>query len=492
MKNYLFGIRRGAGRAVAILLAVLLFAAPALAIPRSGNGQLALLQEISELMTEYALYPSGDLSLRGITSQMLANDEGLFMKIVNSWLAEDRYGYFLSAEEYMSRFTGEHLYGIGISVDASMPLGVYVEYFLPGGGAASSGMEVGAQIVFVDGTNIADIPFEDCRSLFLGPRGTVVEIGYINPGSSEVIYEDIRRRSLTVDRVQGQVIEGTDIGYISIERFGPYFDSYQFDYFYNDFLPKNKAKSVIIDLRGNPGGQLDTLTAMLNVMLPDEGFLLCSQVSKKGSVPIYSTGWDEKSLAQWSGMIWKPEKIVILVDEDSASASEVFAGTLQAYGLAVLVGQTTYGKSHSQYHIDLSTGDIIIFTVSRIELYKIGSYSDVGIVPNHLVPFGKVTGAEAGFLPLDTSRALFSQSSVAARVTAVQERLAFIGYYRAEPSGAFDDYTLWAINRFQAAHNLEQGRFANTETLRELDKAALRAEMPVDTQLEFALGLLIK
>ena len=122
-------------RAIALLLALMLFAAPVLAVPDSGTGRLALLEEISELLDEYALYISGDLSLKGITAAMLEADDNLFFEIVKSWQKDDRYGNFFTRAQYMQRYASELLYGIGIVVDVSMPLGIYVESFLDGGGA---------------------------------------------------------------------------------------------------------------------------------------------------------------------------------------------------------------------------------------------------------------------------------------------------------------------------------------------------------------------
>jgi carboxyl-terminal processing protease len=470
-------------RAIPLLLALLLFAAPVLAVPQGGAAQLSLLEEIRGILETEALYISGDLSLRRVTSARLEAEEGLFRQVVESWQADDKYGTFFAKEEYMSRYgSGPVLYGIGISVDMNMPLGVYVDGFLPGGGAERSGMEIGAQVVFVDGVNIADAVYMDARPLFLGAQRTTVEIGYLNPGSAEVFFEEIRRGALNVPSVQGHIMDVPGVGYISIERFGMLADSRLFDSYYNGTFPKEGAHSVIIDLRGNPGGQLDTVTAMLDLMLPDKGVLLCTQVDADGESSIYSTG---------RGNIWEPEQIVVLVDRTSASASEIFAGALQAHGLAVIVGETTHGKSHSQYHTSLSTGDVLVYTNSRIDLYAIGSYDEVGIIPDYIIEHGTITGAEADMRSLDTSRALFRQSMLTERITAMQERLAFLGYYRTEPSGTFDDYTLWCLNRFQAAHELPQGRFANVKTLRELDRAAMEAEAWEDAQLEFALELLI-
>jgi carboxyl-terminal processing protease len=474
----------------ALLLALLIFVTPVLAVPSGGVGRLELLREIKEMLEDYALYIGGVGSLAGITPSKLEADDDLFWEIVASWQADDPYGIFYSTDDYEARFGGSVLYGIGIKVDVSMPLGVYVEDFLPGGGAGAGGMEVGAQVVFVDGVNIADEVYMEIRPLFLGEKQSDVEIGYINPGSSEVIYETIRRSALTTDNVEGYMIDGTDVGYISVGQFSSMGDVYFYDKYFNDVLPGMGAKSVIIDLRGNPGGLLDAVTDMLKLTIPEKGLLLHTQVSAEGEEHTYSTGSSDAFLRRYSGKIWQPEQIAVLIDGDSGSASEIFAGTMQAHGLAVIVGETSYGKSHSQYHTFLSTSDMLVFTVSRIDLHKIGCYEGAGIIPDHILE-NSVKGSDAGMRKLDTSRALFRQSVLTERIIAAQERLAALGYYRTEPSGIFDCYTLWALNRFQAAHELDISRFANVKTLQKLDMAAMEAKIWEDVQLQFAIDLLI-
>ena len=479
------------GRVLTVCLALWLLAAPVLALPDGGTERLALLEEILEYIEAYALYPPGAPSLDGITPRRLEEEDGLFLSLVETWLAGDKYGHFLTLEEYNAAYgVAEAAFGIGIQADIAMPLGVYVAGLLPGGGAARTGIEIGAQIVFVDGADIADADYMDVRHLFLGERWTPVEIGYLNPGSPEVFFETILRGPLDAANVQGFLIEGTDVGYISIERFGSLTDYFDFLDVYHETLPSLGAKSVIIDLRGNPGGQVDTVVNILNSMLVNEGYLLLRLLDAAEEEEFYSTGWDLEELALWDEIIWEPESIVILTDGGSASASEIFAGTLQAYGLATVVGETTFGKAHSQYHIDLTSGDILIVTSSRVELYGIGAYDEAGIAPDYEV--APAAAAGAGFMeyPLDAGRALFRQSALTERILAMQERLALLGFYRTAPSGVFDGYTLWCLNRFQAAYDLPPGRFANTATLKALDKAAREAEFYIDLSFAFALELL--
>ncbi|MCL1807329.1 MAG: S41 family peptidase [Oscillospiraceae bacterium] len=482
--------KRLLARLIACLLAIWLLLAPVLALPESGEERLALLEEILELIDTYALYPPDELSLEGLTAELLLDDD-LFISTVAAWQAADPYGYFMPQEEYDEVFGlgGGAVYGIGVQMDVDMPLGVYAKDFIEGSGADRSGMEIGAQIVTVDGVFVADMHHSEVRPLLIGDLFTSVTIGYINPGSDQVHYERIQRGMLNIPNVKGHLIDGTDVGYISIEQFGSMADFFDFDHYYNTYLPGMEARSVIIDLRGNRGGQLYTVLNILNVMIPNEGLLLCRLLDAEGEVEFFSTGWDLEEMAQWGGMIWEPDRIVVLTDGRSASASEIFAGTLQAHGLAVTVGETTYGKAHSQIHATLSSGYMLILTADRIELHEIGSYDQTGIRPDHEVKTLAVFGSSLVEAQLDTSRALFRQSNLTPRITAMQERLALLGFYRCEPSGVFDGYTIWCLNRFQTAAGLEQGRFANTATLEALEEAVAEAVFIVDLQLELALAL---
>ena len=476
---------------LAVATSVFFLIVPALALPDSGAGQYTVLKEIQMYLDYYALYPPDNLSLDGVTVDALKNDPDLFWNIVGSWLEDDPYGYFVLHDDYSEMYgIMEGVYGIGLIVDSAMPLGLYVIDILPGGGAASSGINPGAQIVSVDGVDIADVYQGSTRYLTQGAEGSSVEIGYINPGSAEIIVETIIRGPLTSANVSGYMIGDTDVGYIRVNQFGIIDDAYDYDYYYNEYMPNMGAESLIIDLRGNPGGELNTVLNIMNCMLEDEGYLLTTLVGADETESYYSTGFDPDLSDGYGDSVWQPDAIVILVNYGSASASEIMAGTMKSYGIASVVGEPTFGKSHSQYHIELSSGDYLITTFSRVEINEIGSYDLVGITPDYTVVQRSHTGSSLELSPLDASSDIQVQDAPAESVYALQERLALLGYYRAEPSGSFDDYTLWCLNRFQAVHGLPLGTYADSATLAALIRAANEVVFYEDTQFDFALALL--
>ncbi len=488
-----------AARLLTILLAVWILAAPALAIPQSGQEQLDLLEEIAQILNEYALYPAANLSLRMITPLKLELDPELFTKTVESWLADDPYGYFMSAEEYDTAFggggTSPGSSGIGIEIDISVPTGIYVLDFLPGGSAEESGIEIGAQIVSADGVDITDMPYLEGRTYVVGNQYSTVTVGYVNPGTTEVLYEDLVRHNLSVSNVDYSMINDTDIGYISVAGFDTLSDYLDFADAYNLLLPAEGAESLIIDLRGNPGGVVDVVYYMLDAMIEEAGvpfFELVGNGESEGtSAAFNSLGWTEEELA---GMllvngIWDPEKIVILVDERSASAAELMAGALQVHDLAEIVGTATYGKAHAQFHLTLSSGDILILTFARNELPVIGTFEGTGIIPDYEVEQVIIPGSELGYEELYSNVAIFPGTKMKNRVTGLQERLRLLGYYRTEPTGVFDDYTVWALNRFQEWQGLRQTPFASVPALRALDEWLELVRVVDDKQLDYAIDL---
>ncbi|MDR1669436.1 MAG: peptidoglycan-binding protein [Oscillospiraceae bacterium] len=492
-------IKKNVTRLLVCLLVLSMLAVPALAMPQGGQEQLELLEEIALYIDEYGLFPAGDLTLEGVTAEDLENDPDLFYEIVDSWLADDKYGYFLTAEEYEIGFgssvTPAASGGIGIGIDTVVPTGLYVESILPGSSAEESGIVLGSQIISADGVDITDMNYMDGRLYLIGEPDTVVTVGYMNPGSTEVHYEDLERRRINVGNVTYGMIEGTDIGYISITQFDTINDALDFVDAYNVILPAAGATSVIIDLRNNLGGMVNIAFMMFDATTDEEGLLFCELIgngkSELTSLSYYSFGWTEEDLAdlQLTEGIWEPEDIVVLVNEDTASASEILAGALQAHGMAVLVGTGTRGKAHSQYHVELTTGDMLVFTMARIELHEIGFYDEIGIIPDHEVEQIATPGTELGFEEIYPDNAIFSGTKMKDRVTGLQERLRLLGYYRTEPTGVFDDYTVWALNRFQALLGLRQTPYASVPALRALDAWMELVLVYEDTQLDYGIGL---
>jgi carboxyl-terminal processing protease len=171
----------------------------------------------------------------------------------------------------------------------------------------------------------------------------------LRSGHSDPLKLDVERAVVIVPTAEGTMIDGTNVGYIKVDQFAEttvqQFDSALFE------VLRSKPEGLVIDMRGNPGGLLDTAVLMLSRFLDDKVVVTMRQRGGGTDVSKTLTGRN----ANFGG------PIVVLIDNGSASASEIFAGVLRDYNLATLVGEHTYGKSTVQTAIllkDMSTAKI--------------------------------------------------------------------------------------------------------------------------------------
>ena len=183
-----------------------------------------------------------------------------------------------------------------------------------------------------------------------GEEGTPVSVKVIRSGKSHYLTFDMKRANIETDTVKYQMLEG-NIGYIAVSAFDEVTKK-QFNEAVDD-LEAQDEKGLIIDLRNNGGGRLDTAVSMLDRILPKE--LVVYVKDKQGT--------SEKYYAEDNDKVEVP--IAVLVNENSASASEVFSGALQDYGVAKLVGTTTFGKGIVQTIFDLKDGSALKMTTAK-------------------------------------------------------------------------------------------------------------------------------
>lgn len=183
------------------------------------------------------------------------------------------------------------------------------------------------------------------------------------------------RKKIDIPSVEGKIIEGTSIGYITLSIFG----EKTADDFYKTLtdLEDQKIKGLIIDLRDNGGGYLETAVSILSNFVEKDKVL----VTTKEKNPFLNRSYFSY------GNTNKPLPIVILINENSASASEITAGALKDYNLAILVGQKSYGKGSVQQPFDLSDGSEMKVTVAKWYTPKDYGIDKVGIKPDIEVKF---------------------------------------------------------------------------------------------------------
>ena len=278
--------------------------------------------------------------------------DGIYKGMVDS--LGDQYTVYYTADEYKQFTTASSgtYCGIGVTVSQNVTTGAItiVKTFKKGSGA-EEGMLPGDMIYKIEGKKIEGLELSKVVSQIKGEEGTFVKVTVLRNGKE--IEFNLERRKLEVDTVTSRMEEkdGKKIGYIAVSEFDEVTAS-QFKSALKE-LEKEGMQGLVIDLRDNPGGLLDVTCEMLDRMIK-KGILVYT-VDKNGKRV------DEEATDNLS--FDKP--VAILVNGNSASASEVFSGARKDYKAATLVGTNTFGKGIVQSIVPFEDGTAMKVTVSK-------------------------------------------------------------------------------------------------------------------------------
>ena len=281
----------------------------------------------------------------------------------------DPYSRYYTEEEYEeeSRGTEGSYAGIGISITRNTEGGILVVECYEGGPADLAGLQKNDVITAVNGTDVTDLTPADVSQMIREKEdGTSVLTVYHQEENEP---EDI---SVTVSNVELPTVSyemlEDSIGYLRIAEF-TMVTPQQFENAYKDLREKGMEK-LIVDLRDNPGGVLSSVCDVLRQILP-EGLIVYTE-DKYG----------EKQEMKCDGDTPIDIPLAVLVNENSASASEIFAGAVKDYGIGTIVGTTTYGKGIVQSLQKLSDGSAVKLTTARYYTPKGNDIHKVGITPD--------------------------------------------------------------------------------------------------------------
>jgi len=253
----------------------------------------------------------------------------------------DEQTFYMEPQVYQnetSSLQGEYE-GIGAYVDTDGDL-LSIVSPIEGSPAELAGLLPGDTVIAIDGEDMTGIPPEEVRLKILGPEGTKVTLTVTREGERGPLNFEIVRAKITIHSAEGKMLEN-DIAYVDINTFGD--RTTQELRATLDELLKQNPKGMIIDLRNNPGGYLNTAVEVSSEFI-DKGVILYEQ---------YSDGRRIEHKALGNGRA-TDIPIVVLINEGSASASEILAGALQDYGRAKLVGAKSFGKGSVQNWVPLS------------------------------------------------------------------------------------------------------------------------------------------
>lgn len=336
-------------------------------IPKIVNTDLGQPKDIdfSIFWQAYDLVKSKFFGFSNVKTQDILS--GAISGMVNA--LKDPYTVFMSKEEaqlFSDDLSGK-FDGIGAELEAKDGYLVIVAP-LSGSPAEKAGINAQDMIVKIDGNNVQDMTFVQAIDKIRGPKGSTVTLNIVRTGWDKPQDIKIKRDTIIVKSVTYQM--KNDIAVIKISQFGD--DTIDLFNKAIDFAIKKNAKGIVIDLRNNPGGYLQSAVDVANFFL-DKGEIIVIEKGKEGTeIPSLTTSIPKL----------KDKPLVVLINGGSASASEIFSGAIQDYGRGKLIGVRSFGKGSVQTISSLKDGSEIKVTIAEWLTPKKRQINKKGIEPD--------------------------------------------------------------------------------------------------------------
>lgn len=368
-----------AGVVVGIAAAAVILVGGTFGICKAGNYQMVIgskgaskvkntklldqdtVDKVDELTNYMDLYYYEDYDVQDV-------QDGLLEGVVSG--LGDKYSAYYTAEEYKEQqlSTSGTYYGIGAALAQDKDtMQVTITKIYEGTPSEEAGLKKDDVIVSADGTDATSMELTDFVKLIRGEEGTTVHLEIYRPSTEETLEFDVERKNVELPSVSSQMLEN-NIGYIQISEFQSK-TAEQFESALSS-LKDQGAQSLIVDVRGNGGGLVDSVVAILDDILP-EGTVVYTE-DKYGNRQDYTS----------SGDTYLDMPIAVLVDQNSASASEIFAGAIKDYNYGTLIGTKTFGKGIVQTVFSLPEGDAIKITTAKYFTPNGNYIHGVGIEPD--------------------------------------------------------------------------------------------------------------
>jgi len=399
--------------------------------------------------------------------------------------ALDPYSTYFPQEEDLDDFveavSGEYN-GIGVTIETRDNQCVVVSPIFD-----SPSYKVGIQskdvIVEVDEQDVTEFSTERIVNLLRGKPGTKVTVGVRREGNMDILRFEITRETIKMASVNYEMKED-HIGYIRILSF----DSNTGDEFKTALkkLREESAKALIIDLRDNGGGYINTALEVAEEIAP-EGPLMYFE--KQGEIT--QTFYSE------TPQIDLP--VVVLVNGGTASASEILAGAIKETGAGTIIGTTTFGKGSAQQSLNLKNGGGMKLTVSHFLTPNKSKIHGTGITPDIILQNKNSKELDTLISEVKELAPMIEKvkpglNDKGLNVYGAQQRLKFLGYSDVDITGVMDEITFNSIKHFQNAQGLFGYGILDYSTKDRLDEEILKyaESLDKDAELEKAMEILSK
>jgi carboxyl-terminal processing protease len=386
----------------------------------------------------------------------------------------DDYSVYYTPKEYQAMLedTAGEFSGIGVQI-IDVDGQVVVLTPLAKSPAIEAGIKAGDIIKYVDGKDITGLTVNEASMLIRGVEGTKVKIGVVRNGKD--ITFDLTRRTIVTSSVEGNIMEN-NIGYLKVTEFSDNTVKYvkeelaEFD--------KSNVKKIVIDMRNNGGGTLDAAVDMLNLFVTEGDVVYVDYAT--GNEDVYTSELKEQKY-----------EIAVLINEGSASATEIFAGAVKYKKEGTIIGTQSFGKGIVQTLYPLVDGSGVKFTtaeyfsVDRTPVHKIGITPDI-VVENEDMDLSRFPTFSNTYKPV--------LGSVSLDVLAAEMILDSLGYEVSTPDGVYDQSSFNQMIKYQEDHSLYPYGTIDYATQKSLYTSLLdhSKNSIVDKQLQTAVDALTK
>jgi carboxyl-terminal processing protease len=331
-------------------------------LPNTLNYKL-IQQEYSIIKNNY----DGNLNLNTI-------EDGVLNGLANS-TGDPHTNYFnaLEAKQFIQELNNTFS-GIGAELDNNSKGQIEVVSTLQGTPAYKAGLQTGDIILTINGKSTQGESINDAVDSIHGQSGTIVTLG-VQRGSNNLTFK-ITREQIVVPSVNYKILSG-NIGYMDIISFAD--DTPSLAQKAANYFAQNKVKGIILDLRDNPGGLVNSAVSVCSLWLP-EGQVVMTEKHDGKPIQTYKT---------FGGDVLDGMPTVVLINSGSASASEITAGALKDHKVATLIGEKSYGKGSVQQIFNLSGGRQIKVTIAHWYTPNNVNIDKVGIEPDIVVPLSQ-------------------------------------------------------------------------------------------------------
>lgn len=452
------------------------FAAPATKTDETEySGEYQAFEQIAEYVAERYIddsYTKEEIMAQGL-SDLLENNSPLLIELLKSTLESmDDYSEFYTAEEFkeFQNMINKTFYGIGITMRQDGKDYVEITGFVEGNdNAEKAGFKVGDRIYKVDGTDVTGWKMDDVRAKVIGEEGTTVKITVLRDGKE--IELTATRVAVNETTVYSGVLQG-DVGYIQITSFNAE-TAEDFEESL-DMMREENIEKIILDLRNNGGG---LVSAAIDI---------AKKIVTKGKIIDVKYRQSEYNETYMSNLAKKEFDFVVLVNEHTASASEILASAMQDSGAGVIVGTTTFGKAVIQNTFPLTNGSMFKLTVGQYITRNGNEINHKGITPDTYVENVTSKIDTSAYTPFDfaTRSALGMNND---NVRAAKEKLRMLGYYDGDAeNGIFDEELKESVRSFQQANDIFSYGVLDIPTQERIDELFSDIDVTSDEQLKTA------